>query len=126
MKARLQGIIYRGEAVYYTFQRAATGLRYLDRQKTAGKDLRGFRVTYTLDGKPGERKAADFMSWASKLKEPVKIAKPSKTTTTKGKAKPKVKGSGNKSKASVKKTTVKKTSVVPGQASALPGTLQPN
>lgn len=91
MKGRLNGVVYRGDAVYYTFQRAKTGSAYLKKLADSGKNLKEFRVTMTRDGKEVKKSANEFQTWASKLKD-----EPVASTNGKGKAK------------SAKKSTAKK------------------
>lgn len=79
MNGRLNGVVYRGDAVYYTFQRPATGASYLRRLEKRGKDLKGFRVTYNVDGKEVQKSAPQFLPIADKL-----AASNGKVKSTKG------------------------------------------
>lgn len=100
MKGRVNGVVYRGDAVYYTFQRVGTGLDYLKRLSKEGKDLKQFRVTMLRDGKEVKKSANEFTAWASKLKEPV--------ASTNGKSKTKT---AKAKKPAAKKSTTKRAAV---------------
>lgn len=68
MNNRVAGTVYRGEAIYYTFQRLSTGVAYLDKLEGRGKDLKEFTVVFTKDGNEQTKTAPAFRSWAKGLK----------------------------------------------------------
>lgn len=91
MKSRVSGTVYRGEAVYYTFQRLTTGVDYLNRLEGKGKNLKDFRVVFSRDGQEKEMSGTKFRTWASGLKSeaaPATASKPRRRRKAAAEAEP--------------------------------------
>lgn len=67
MNNRMNGVIRRGDALYYTFQRPTTGRDFLQKMEGRGKLPSEFTVTYMQEDKEVTKTGPQFIAWVNRL-----------------------------------------------------------